>query len=746
MTEACSSRRSTHRHGRRSLSIETKFDPAFAAALALREKQIQQNYRPLIGIHKWFARRPGTLFRNLLLSEFNGEEALASAYWRAHELRGVIADPFMGGGTTVFEANRLGLSVIGSDINPMAHWIVRQGLVGIHRQTFRTAAEVVAASVDESIGNLYRTQCRRCRRLAHVKYFLWVKTESCPFCSAENDLFPGYLLAEAVRHPQHVVVCQTCGHLNEYGHVPSLKRPAACVECRGDVYVEGPARRQQIECGRCRREFTFPQRHLLSRPPEHRMWAIEYHCEHCKPSHTGRFFKAPDGQDLARFIQGAKLLHETNGLPIPNDEIPDGDETARLHRWGYRRYREMFNDRQLLGLGLLLRQILAVPGPTEREALLTVFSDFLRYQNMLCRYDTYALKCQDIFSVHGFPVGLVQCENNLLGFPKVGAGGFRHFIEKYLRAKDYCTHPFETRVDNGRNRKVCVPGERIEARFASSAADTREQRSAWLQAGPAGDVDLAGVRLDGVFTDPPYFDNVQYAELMDFCFVWLRLGLAADHSEFRVASTRHADELTGNISMARGPEHFGEGLSQVFQRYAAALKPGAPFVFTYHHNDPFVYLPIVVAVLDAQLECLATLPAAAEMGASLHIAGTGSSVLDSVFICRPMGGTRPVQLQDLRALVERDVAAMHAGGVRVTDGDCRCLMAGHMARLAINALRRTWDAAAPIAKRFLAARKTIDGLLASVDPVFISSPISPPVQKQPRRRPKGNRAVAPASI
>ena len=60
-----------------------------------------------------------------------------------------------------------------------------------------------------------------------------------------------------------------------------------------------------------------------------------------------------------------------------------------------------------------------------RRALLTVFSDFLRYQNMLCRYDTYALKCQDIFAVHGFPVGLVQCENSLLGVPGVGAGAFR---------------------------------------------------------------------------------------------------------------------------------------------------------------------------------------------------------------------------------------------------------------------------------------------------------------------------------
>src|SRR5207237_7699065 len=123
----------------------------------------------------------------------------------------------------------------------------------------------------------------------------------------------------------------------------------------------------------------------------------------------------------------------------------EGDETRRLHRWGYQNYREMFNERQLLGLGTLLERILKVPEAPVRHALLTVFSDSLRYQNMLCRYDTYALKCQDIFSVHGFPVGLVQCENNLLGIPGVGPGGFRHFVEKYVRAKTYCAQPFETR-------------------------------------------------------------------------------------------------------------------------------------------------------------------------------------------------------------------------------------------------------------------------------------------------------------
>lgn len=50
--------------------IEQDFDMAFVAELVLREKRIQQNHRRIIADHKWFARRPGTLFRGLPLSEF----------------------------------------------------------------------------------------------------------------------------------------------------------------------------------------------------------------------------------------------------------------------------------------------------------------------------------------------------------------------------------------------------------------------------------------------------------------------------------------------------------------------------------------------------------------------------------------------------------------------------------------------------------------------------------------------------
>ena len=138
----------------------------------------------------------------------------------------------------------------------------------------------------------------------------------------------------------------------------------------------------------------------------------------------------------------------------------------------------------MLGLGLLLRRISQVDNSPVRHALLTVFSDFLRYQNMLCRYDTYALKCQDIFSVHGFPVGLVQCENNLLGIPKVGAGAFRHFVEKYVRAKRYCEAPFETRLNGKRKEIVPIPGERITAEFVRHFP-VGDEKQAHIAASPA---------------------------------------------------------------------------------------------------------------------------------------------------------------------------------------------------------------------------------------------------------------------
>ena len=679
-------------------ALERRFDPAFVTRLALREKQIQQNYRPVIGIHKWFARRPGSVFRALLLAEFAGRD-LSDAYWLPHTLRGTIGDPFMGGGTPVFESNRLGFDTVGVDVNPMAWWIVRQALTPLDPALICAEGERIALLVEQEVGEFYATRCLDCGHDAPVKYFLWVKTAACPDCSRTNDLFPGYRLAEAGRHPLHVVACGRCGALGEFNTVPTRDSPGRCLECAEPVHIEGSAARGSVACAGCEATFAYPQPDRG--PPQHRLWAIEYHCPNCYAGRKGRQFKAPDAVDFQRIRWAADRLAELRLLlPIPDDAIPAGDETDRLHRWGYQHYQEMFSARQLLGLGLLLNTICRQAEGSVRDALLTVFSDFLRYQNMLCRYDTASLKCQDIFSIHGFPVGLIQCEGNLLGIPGIGSGAFRHFVRKYARAKEYCVAPFEVRHDGRRNVRVPIVGETIAADLGSDGAAVKSAR---LHCGPSQAARLAPASLDGVFTDPPYFDNVQYAELIDFCYVWLRRVLRSEHPEFLPQTTRTAGELTGNRTADRGLEAFTQGLSAVFSTFAAALKPGAPFVFTFHHNDPQAYAPLVVAILDAGMTCTAVLPAAAEMAASRHIARTSSSVLDSVFVCRSWESQAAVDgagdVRDIAVVLRSDLDAMREAGLPQRSGDVRCLLAGHIAGQTVRALVTGWDPERPLAQR-----------------------------------------------
>lgn len=675
--------------------IERRFDIPFISDLALHEKQIQQNYRPIIAVHKWFARRPGTLFRGLILSEFN-EGSLREVFYRAHNLKGIrIADPFMGGGTPLIEANRLGCDILGCDINPMAYWIVRQEIENLDLEAYLEAAAAFQNILENKLGLFYRTKCKKCGSSdAHVKYFIWVKTSQCTKCGSQFDLFPGYLLARNRRHPRDVIICSYCGKLNE---VEDRKRPGSCRLCGEVLKLSGPAYRNRCSCSACGSVNSYPD--ASKGAPRHRMVGLEYYCPACKPNHQGRFFKEPDQEDLTKYEQASELWAQSKPLFVPDDVIPPGDETKRLHRWGYNRYREMFNSRQLLGLELSCQLIVDHSDERVRNALATNLSDLLRYQNMLCRYDTMALKSLDIFSVHGFPVSLVQCESNLLGITSgnsglsIGSGGWSNIIQKYARAKAYCQRPFEIMHKNGRKVQVQVKDEWIgDSRVVSGL---EEKRSVELYCGSSTLSNFPAASLDAVFTDPPYFANVQYAELMDFCYVWLRKLVTDSSGAFEKATTRDINELTGNNTMERGLAHFTEGLSRVFINMTRALKAGAPLAFTYHHNNIEAYLPVAVAILEAGLTCSASIPCPAEMGASIHINGTGSSVIDTVFVCRVTGSVPKriivVTPEEIAGLVHEDLNRLRAGNVKPAHGDIRCVAYGHLVRLAIWTLRQEWN-------------------------------------------------------
>ncbi len=691
------------------MSIEQNYGVRFVAALALREKQIQQNYRPIIAVHKWFARRPGTLFRALLVSEF-GDKPVEEVYYRTQSFEGItIADPFMGGGTPLLEANRIGCDVIGTDINPMAAWVVREEIEAIDLGAYAKAAEGLLGDLSRKIGHLYKTRCPITgREDADAKYFLWVKTGLCKKCQEAFDLFPGYVLAENARHPSYVLICSCCGELNE---VADPHHAGAC-RCGTLLTADGPVHRNKCACPHCGHVNRSPFNG--NGPPRHRLFAIEYYNTDLK-GRPGRLFKKPDRDDLARVVAAESMWGRLKPSFVPADAIPEGDESSRLRRWGYQRFRDLFSTRQLLGLETAARLIAKVEDLRLRRALATNLSDMLRYQNMLCRYDTMALKSLDVFSIHGFPVGYVQVESNLLGIRNgnslpVGSGGWINIIEKYTKAKRYCTEPFEVAFRGKRKLVVPVRGEWIGER--NPKRPECAERRIDIRCASATDVTLPPSSLDAVLTDPPYFGMVQYGELMQFCYVWLRKLMGEDFPGLELVTTRHADELTGNETAERGLEHFAEGLANVYGRMARALKPGAPLVFTYHHNQQDAYLAVAMAILDAGLTCSASLPCPAEMGGSIHIHGTGSSIVDTVFVCRWSGTTPRSSLfadaAGLAAIMTGELADLRAAGMNPTAGDIRCMALGHITRMTIWRLKPTWDPGLATQEKFVILRMAMN--------------------------------------
>ena len=196
---------------------------------------------------------------------------------------------------------------------------------------------------------------------------------------------------------------------------------------------------------------------------------------------------------------------------------------------------------------------------------------------------------------------------------------------------------------------------------------------------------------------------VQYGELMEFCYVWLARLAPDQFNTMGHQTTRHRAELTGNNTAERGLADFTNGLATVFGNGVTALKSGAPFVFTYHHNKLEAYGAVGVAMLDAGLTCSASLPCPAEMGGSIHIHGTGSSIVDTVFVCREHGRTKAGWLfensKGLARIVSAELAALRGAGMRPTDGDIRCIVYGHLTRMAVWRLRSNWDASQPTERK-----------------------------------------------
>lgn len=504
--------------------------------LSRQEAHRKAAHRPPYYIHKWWARRTGSVFRGILLDQLlpDGENRMRAAA-RAHEFGNtVVMDCFHGGGTTIGEALRLGCKVVGSELNPVAHFLVAQMVRDLDETTLDEAFATVRATAEPKLRRMYVTRCPGCEEDAQIQYTSWTKQVSCEACGELVELLSSHVvMADFANRGGGLVQCPKCDHPWR------AKKVAARVQCPGCRHRFVPnkrliePRRYRCACGHNGEILDVVGNG--HGPPGHRMTCLVTHCADC-----GRGFKAPDADDLRRYAQlEGRAARHLDELAVPRTEIPAGRNTDQMLRYGYRCWHEMFNARQLLGLDILVRAVRDIDDPDARDALALHLSSTLEFHSMFATskgLGTGAIR--QVFSHHAFIPAKAPLEAHLWGVGTASggsSGGFASLYGTRMRAAlRWKAAPQESTIIDGTRVRAPVVGEKLAARLARSfdqlvdgSADVLllNQSSSSLPQVPDGSVDLC-------VTDPPYADNVMYAELSDYFYVWLR-ELIPDHPSFQ---------------------------------------------------------------------------------------------------------------------------------------------------------------------------------------------------------------------
>ena len=601
--------------------------------------------RPLYYIHKWWARRLGSVLRAILLGATSEvDEDIWQKFYRPHDLKDkkdkIVLDPFMGSGTTLGECAKLGIKAIGCDINPVSTFMVRQVLTRVELREIKQTYHEIQRDVQHEISQYYKTIDPNSwdgAQLCDVLYYFWVKVVKTPF-GEEVPLFSKYVFSKNVypkKKPKAQILCAACWAINEGRYDATT---LSCYACGHTFNPQvGPAKRQKVT-DKAGREYKIKELiNASQKPPEQRIYVML-----ALTNNGQKVYLAPKRFDFELYEQASLHLAEAS-LPLPDMVIREGYNTNQVRGYNYLNWRHFFNDRQLLCLGILLKRILAIPETTIREMFLCLFSGCLEFNNMFCSFKgegTGAVR--HLFSNHILKPEKMPLENNVWGTAKSSGGFSTLYTSRLLRAKEYLLKPYEIKPlpSNGR-RSARIYGPPIETSLTDNyQIFKRNGCTSLVLNGDSGRLPLPDASVDAVVTDPPYFDFVHYSELSDFFFAWLAPLLSSDYPYFDKENSGDKREV-----QHRSAETFAKNLGRVFKESYRTLKDDGLLIFSFHHSKPAGWLAIYQAIVKAGFEIVAAHPVKAEMSVAKPKSAARSPInLDAILVCKK--GSLPMLFGD----------------------------------------------------------------------------------------------------
>lgn len=656
--------------GRETTALESEFPIVEISQIAEQESWRKEINRPIYHIHKWWATRLGSVFRAITLAALSppGIDTWKSFYERHRFAGKVVLDPFMGSGTTLGEAVKLGAKAIGCDINPVSTFMVRQAFTRVQEVELRAAFARLEQQVATKIRRYYQTRDPQTGELIPVLYFFWVKTVTTP--DGETvPLLSRYVFAQDAypkKKPMAQIICQKCWLVIENWYDAT---DIVCPHCAHRFNPqEGPASGQYVTTkngSRYRIKDLLPSD---GRPLAHHLYAMLA----LRPDGKKVYLPVRD-EDLSLYAEAEAMLQRED-LPLPTLAVRPGHNTDQARGYNYTYWRDFFNARQLLCLGLLLRAILEIEDEAIQEQMLCLFSSTLEFNNLFCSYKgegTGAVR--HMFSNHILKPERTPLENSVWGTDKSSGTFSTLFDSRLIRAKRYLDKPFEIAFENdllgqrSGTRKV-VASDPIQAQCVASWDELRTtDRGILVLNGNSSRLPVPNRSVDAVITDPPYFDFVHYSELSDFFFAWLSPALKSRYPCF----SREDSSDKGEVQH-KDPRAFARQLSSVFSECCRVLKDDGVLVFSFHHSRAEGWAAIYEAIASAGLAIVAAHPVHAELrAASPKTAAKNPISLDAILVCKKRTPACAIQL-DQRAIINGSIALTNrllTAGMSISSAD-----------------------------------------------------------------------------
>jgi len=593
------------------------------------------------------------------------------------EQKVTVLDPTAGGGSIPFEALRLGHRVIANELNPVAavilfatldyplrfgpqlihdieHWgsLLRSRLVDQMADLF-PASPLSGQELEQ-----LRKHLRNCPESLVAQFsreeldgYIYVRQVTCPHCGGEAPLLNTcWLSKEGDKWGVRIVTDgrKTSGKVwfEPYrikdGRGPHGEDPDFATVTDGVGW-----------CVHCHQAISADEIKAQARGESpHGKWQDRLYCvvavryqpkldKNGKPqrytsgerageikTEKVRFFRAPNEQDLKALAEAGRRLQERwsewerRGL-IPTERFPESND-MRPPTYGMTRWCDMFTPRQLLGHLILVEElnrikpeILRELGEDRGRAVVTylqfMIDKGLDYNSKQTRWEYTRGIVKGTFGRHDFSVKWTFGEMIFTGPNSGAAWALSQVVDAYAGIAELMKPLHEA--------------------LGGAAPPVR------IICGTAANMRLADRSVDLVCMDPPYYNNVQYAELSNYFYVWQRRTLRDLYPDMfvrRLANTE--DEAVANPardgSAKAAARKYERLMSEIFAECRRVLKDDGIMTIMFTHKTLEAWEALTRSLIENGWTITSSMPVESEAEESIHQKDTAAAASSIFLTCR----------------------------------------------------------------------------------------------------------------